>query len=81
MCRRLIQDYICVCLFVCLFACRFETIQIGADNGIPTKPFLSSCSCILPFLGKFKSRVTEVSVVVVFFFLSVKPFFCGHCKT
>ena len=46
-----------------MFVCRFENIQIGADNGIPTKPFLSSCSCILPFLGKFK----EVSVVVVVF--------------
>lgn len=29
---------------------RFENLQLGADNGIPTKPFLSSCSCILPFL-------------------------------
>lgn len=29
---------------------RFERMQIGVDNGIPTKPFLSSCSCILPFL-------------------------------
>lgn len=29
---------------------RFENVQLGADNGIPTKPFLSSCSCILPFL-------------------------------
>lgn len=29
---------------------RFENIQLEADNGIPTKPFLSSCSSILPFL-------------------------------
>lgn len=29
---------------------RFENIQIGTDNGVPTKPFLSSCSCIIPFL-------------------------------
>lgn len=29
---------------------RFENIQLGPDNGIPTKLFLSSCSCILPFL-------------------------------
>lgn len=29
---------------------RFEKIQIGEDNGIPTKPFLSSCSSIIPFL-------------------------------
>lgn len=56
-----------------MFVCRFENIQIGADNGIPTKPFLSSCSCILPFLGKFKSRVTEVSGY--FFFFASKAFF------
>ena len=35
-----------------IFICRFESIQLGTDNGIPTKPFLSSCSCIIPFLGK-----------------------------
>lgn len=29
---------------------RFENIHIGTDNGVPTKPFLSSCSCIIPFL-------------------------------
>lgn len=29
---------------------RFENIQLEADNGIPTKLFLSSCSSILPFL-------------------------------
>lgn len=57
-----------------MFVCRFENIQIGADNGIPTKPFLSSCSCILPFLGKFKSRVTEVTGFFFFFFAS-KAFF------
>lgn len=45
----------------------FENIQLEADNGIPTKPFLSSCSSILPFLGEFAdSRGCSVSCVRIY---------------
>ena len=61
---------------LCCCVRSFENIQLEADNGIPTKPFLSSCSSILPFLGEFPDRRGCPAICVRVCLLSYCVHFC-----